>query len=79
MGSGAVRQMVLEKIPEVFINHLMRFWAEKGVILKNEIQVNIPPNVYIGDAEYHVAGVINHSGSRHSCHYTAEVKTVLLQ
>ena len=76
-GGEAAKQLVLSKVPGSFIFHLKRFRMVGRSIEKSRIPVHVPLELEINGRMYLLCGVVNHHGSRHSGHYTADIKTRL--
>ena len=72
--SAGKKQLSMEKCPDLLMVHLNRFHMLNGRILKNEVRVGIPLAIEVAEFKYRLVAVVNHSGSRTSGHYSAEVK-----
>ena len=58
----------------LLIVHLKRFKTNNGGRRKNYREVDIPASLSIGEVNYHLLAVVEHSGSYDSGHYTALVR-----
>ena len=71
------KQLVLEENPLLLLLQLARFSFQEGVFLKNECEVGVPEFVGISGSTYRLVGVVRHTGSRKSGHYTAQIQSRL--
>ncbi|XP_050956571.1 uncharacterized protein LOC127157377 [Labeo rohita] len=63
--------------PAVLALHLKRFVYDyrSHMFKKNECPVDVPLRLSLQEHEYSLYAVINHSGSRHGGHYTADIRS----
>ena len=68
------KQLVLEENPLLLLLHLARFSFEEGRSKKNDCEVGVPEFLNISGSSYRLVGIVKHTGSRRSGHYTAQVR-----
>ena len=69
------KKLDVVKLPGLLIIHLKRFKCVDGNIEKIDAEVGIGEQIHLAGAQYHLYGVVKHTGSRESGHYVAEIRT----
>ena len=69
-----IKQQTMVMCPGLLILHLVRFSFKDGQVHKNESQVGVPETVVVACQKFRLVAVVKHKGSRHSGHYTAEIR-----